>query len=44
MLTIVYEMEPMTPDLDTPPNQFQPSGDDKLNSATTDTGLNSHQN
>ena len=44
MLTVVSEVEPMTPDLDTPPNQFQPSGDDTLNSATTDSGQDSHQN
>ena len=44
MLTILSEVEPMTPDLDTPPNQFQPSGDDTLNSTTSDSGQDSHQN
>ena len=44
MVTIVSEVDPMTPDLDTPPNQFQPSGDDTLNSGTTDSGQDSQQN
>ena len=42
--TMVSEVDPMIPDLDTPPNQFQPSGNDTLNSGTTDSGQDSQQN